>query len=860
MQSSRRRGARLALTALLAGAAAHASHAAHAGTDPTSTATRPAVRGAAAPEASYLAPPLAFEANRGQTDPRVRFLAAGEGYRLFLTAGEAVLALRAPGTAAPVSQIASPGGRPAAWRPARPGSPPAGIDGKRLAKRGEPDERILRLRFLGTRSEVAATGEGELPSRTHYLVGRDPGAWRRDVPSYERVRYTGLYPGIDLVFYGNQRRLEHDFLLAPGADPRAIRLAVEGADRVVVDRSGDLVLAAGGAEVRLRRPVAYQEVGGRRREVACAFRLLPAPGGGREVGFALGPYRPGAPLVIDPVLDYSTYLGGSGGDGANAVAVDAAGNAYVTGLAGAQDFPGATYPIPNRAADYDVFVAKYDPEGRLLFTTIFGGRYYDEGLDVAVDGQGRIYLVGFTVSRDFADPDFEYPPDEPGEPEDAFHYGAGFAAALDESGSSVLYSETFSVREESANYFKIAVTPEGNAYYIGEAGPHHVTGIGSFSLDGPAAPVGPIDPPCPDLGVLYPWGLATDPAGNLYVAGWGNSFDDTYAFVVKLGGGVPLYSRCLAGGSLALAVAADPAGNAYVTGQTGGLDTVLGAVQPTYGGGGDAFVVKLDPAGEVVYSSYLGGAGEDGGLGIAVDAGGGAHVSGYTHSTDFPRRDPLPSRCTPGPAFTQACRFVTRLTPAGNRFEVSTLFGRTGDSVLSEVGEPVGADARGATFLVGSTGPDLPLRNAAQPTSGGGSDAFVLKIAASNRPPDCSAARARPATTAWPPNGRLVPIEIDGITDPEGETIELTVDSVFQDEPTGGVASAFGVRTRNVRVRATRAETGDGRVYHLRFTAADPHRANCRGEVTVCVPKERGGTCGDGGRRFDSTKGAAGPP
>ncbi|HEX2641836.1 MAG TPA: SBBP repeat-containing protein [Thermoanaerobaculia bacterium] len=542
-----------------------------------------------------------------------------------------------------------------------------------------------------------------------------------------------------------------------------------------------------------------------------------------------------------PPVDVTTLPSGG-----NAVAVDADGNIYVTGTADAH-LPGARHPVANASVGADVYVAKLDPTGRLLFETVFGGRYYEEGLSIAVDARGRIYVVGVTNSADFADPNFtNYP--TPGEiiwpPSDSIHYSGAFVAVLDPTGSTVLYSQISSQDEESVWATDVAVTPDGRAYYLEMASPWYIPGLGAFTADG-----GPVSYPQLWMGCwggkAYMTGLATDPAGNLYVSGTefldGGSFGSEalgQAYVEKLDPrGAHLYATCLGTADYLYGndVAADPAGNAYLTGHATGRNLpVVGALQPEPGGGGDSFIVKLGPTGEVVYSTYLGGSGFDEGLGIAADPSGAVHVTGTTTSSDFPKVRPLPDGCVPRPG--NSCRFVARLGPTGEKLDFATLFGRPWLTNIESGGEPVAAGPRGETYLV---------------------DRGPLFRFAANRPPDCTAAVVSPAVI-WPPDGHMAPVAITGVTDPEGGAVELSITSIFQDEPsTPGTADATGIGAPNVSLRATRSGPGDGRVYHLHFTVADEVGLACTGEVTVCVPHDqgRGRTCGDGGALFASGSG-----
>src|SRR3989441_881488 len=321
--------------------------------------------------------PLSFEANQGQTDPQVKFLSRGSGYTLFLTPTEAVLTLTKADAHAERR-----------------------ISGE--ARLVEPEKRagtVLRMKFLGGNPTPHVTGVEELRGGSNYFIGNDPKKWRANVPTYAKVRYQDLYPGIDLVYYGNQRQLEHDFVVSPGADPNAITLAFEGVDGVAIDALGDLVLRAAGSEVRLRQPVVYQEQNGQRAVIPTRYVLKAE----RQVSFEVAAYDATQPLIIDPVLAYSTYLGGSNSDGGSGIAMDAAGNAYVTGNANSTNFPTTTGAFRNGLVGFaDAFVAKPDPTGStLLYSTYLGGSNFNDATGIAVDSAGNAYVTGSTFSNDF---------------------------------------------------------------------------------------------------------------------------------------------------------------------------------------------------------------------------------------------------------------------------------------------------------------------------------------------------------------------------------------------------------------------------------------------------------------------------
>ena len=302
-----------AITALCAGGAgvtarahkaAAASH--ERGFSTADHAVTPDLAASAQVRERYGNLPLSFEANHGQSDSRVKFLSRGSGYSLFLTSNEAVLVLSQ--SEADESRKASPVAH--------------------AAVRARPRKSaVVRMTLLNANPKSQATGHDALPGKSNYFIGNDPAKWRTNIPNYAKVKYEGVYPGVDLVYYGNQGQLEYDFVVAPGADPRLVTLAFEGAREVHIDARGELVLGVEGGEVRQHKPVVYQEVAGVKQEVAGRYVMK----GKRQVGFRVAAYDPSRPLIIDPVLVYSTYLGGSAFDVGNAIAVDGAGNAYVTG-------------------------------------------------------------------------------------------------------------------------------------------------------------------------------------------------------------------------------------------------------------------------------------------------------------------------------------------------------------------------------------------------------------------------------------------------------------------------------------------------------------------------------------------------
>ena len=363
--------------------------------------------------------PLRFEPNRGQADDRVSFLARGTQYGIFLTTQGAVLTVRDAANS----------------------------------------RTALRLRLLETNRSPVIEAEGGLSSRSNYFVGSNPAEWRTDIPHYARVRYRGVYPGIDVVYYGNERQLEYDFIVAPGADPQAIRFSWQGTGKVSIDAQGDLVLHTGDGVIRQHKPVVYQTLNNGRTEVDGSYVFL----AGGQIGFRVGKYDPTKPLVIDPVLSYSSFLGGSGNDAATGVAVDAAGNIYLTGQADSTNFPtlNPITPSTNRGQG-EIFISKFNPAGTaLVYSTYFGGNNRDSATGLALDAAGNVYVTGSTFSRDLpmvnaAD----------SAKESTVNYEA-FVLKLNAAGNTLLFS-TYLGGDDNDRAYAIAVDSSGAAYVTGE--------------------------------------------------------------------------------------------------------------------------------------------------------------------------------------------------------------------------------------------------------------------------------------------------------------------------------------------------------------------------------------------------------
>jgi len=719
------------------------------------------------PGFGYAALPLSFEFNQGQTNKRVKFLARGAGYLLFLTTTEAVMVFE----------------NPAARRKGKENREARSLtDDKELDEsRPKPPRSIVRMKLRGANPAPRIEGLEQLMTTSNYFGGPDPAQWRTNIPNYNRIRYAQVYPGIDMVYYGNQRQLEYDFVVAPGSNPDLIQMAFQGIQGFEITRMGDLLLHTTQGDLIQSKPVAYQETNGVREEVFVNY-VANEMG---HVGFQLGYYDPARPLIIDPVLAYSTYLGGSGFDQGYAIAVDSLGSAYVTGRTAAIDFPTTAGAFQTNYGGGDAFVAKLNPAGTaLVYSTYLNG---GSGNGIAVDLAGNAYVTGEAGTLNF--------PTTP----DAFQttpmgYDA-FVTKLNSAGSALVYSARFGGNLDDFGR-GIALDGGGNAYitgwtvcrsetctfpsvnafqpnYGGGTNDAFVTKINSSGtalvystyLGG-----GTIINGTEDWGE----GIAVDSAGSAYVTGYtyspdfpvtAGAFDNARAgldaFITKFtpGGASLVYSTFLggAGREQGHGIAVDLSGNAYVTGLTESFDSPFTAAYEGFPvtpgafqmrGSFDAFVTKLNPNGSaLVYSTYLGGsAGTDRGWAIALDDAGNAYVTGDTSSINFPTANPIQS--TYGGGLEDA--FVTTLNATGSAIVYSTFLGGT----LTDEGRGIALDETGDAFATGDTSSgDFPTANAIQPGNGGGlnnhDDAFVVKIG-NVGPTPTPTATPTPTPTATP--------------------------------------------------------------------------------------------------------------
>ena len=611
--------------------------------------------------------PLSFESNQGQADSHVRFLTHSDDRTLFLTPSEAVFTMPTP----------QPRQKAQSSRQKNRKTPGASEKTAWVA---------LRMQMVGANPKATTLTQQPLAGRINYFLGREPGKWHAGVPTFGRVGFQGVYPGIDLVYYGNQRHLEYDFVVAPHADPKQIQLHFSGAEGVHISAAGDLIVRAQGRELRWRRPTVYQQDATGKHAVNAHFQWTTLQNGQTGVRFALGRYDTARAVVIDPVLLSSTLIGGSGnvgnGDIATGIALGTDGSVYIAGSAYSLNFPttAGAFQTANRApSDYaNVFVSKFNSSGTtLLYSTYLGGNGVggEQGCGIAVDSSGSAYVTGSTSSANF--------PTTAG----AFQ---------------TVYKATATY---PSNAFVTKLSPTGTALV-------YSTFVGGSTYDRAT-------------------GIAIDSSGDAYIAGYTHSTDfpttpgtfqrtfhgQANAFVAKLNplGTALLYSTLL-GGSVydqANAIAIDSSGDAYITGSSSSTDfpTTPGVFQPANRESteSNAFVTKISADGTaLLYSTYLGGSDNSGdeAKAIAVDSSGNAYIAGVASSSDFPTTPGAFQTVNEAQLSLNSCGFVTKLNATGAALVYSTYLGGKGNSGAAATG--IAIDSSGNAYIVGGTSPAFP--------------------------------------------------------------------------------------------------------------------------------------------------------
>jgi hypothetical protein len=691
--------------------------------------------------------PLYFESHHGQADGAAQFITRGRDAEFLISPAETRFVLRKTGAA--------------------------------LA--------MLRMQFLGANPQAQISGDAELAGKINYFTGNDPAQWRSGISTFAKVRVAEIYPGVSVIYYGNQRQLEYDFTVAPGTKPETIAIHFSGAEKISVNAQGELVLTLQGGEIRQPKPVIYQTIDGERHEINGGYRLE----GSQTVAFAVGKYDRSQPLVIDPVLSYSTFFGGNSGETAWAVAVSTNDNSiYIAGQTfsklhltnGVVISPFSTSGSFSTTNAYqtnymggtltgDAFVAKFGSSGtNLLYLTYLGGSNDDGALGIALDGDGDAFVTGFTDSPNFPVTN-NIPGGVPGLTNSTRISGTfntsygyypvdGFVAELNTNGSQLVYS----------TYLGGSGSDSGNAIAVDAAGNAYVTGF-TASTNFPTA----------NALAFHLIGQTNAALTTLnYLACTNNAYSDYFnenAFVAEIaarGASFP-FSTYLGGNFYdeGKGIAVDNAGNVYVTGYTASTNfpttnfitqsitnsfgtnsyqgNLLNSTTNILNTGYDVFVTKLAPAGTgftLVYSTYLGGTNDDHAYGIAVDNGGAAYVTGSTDSTNFPQTltNVIGSGLTNNTAagfIVTTNAFLTKLTNDLVTGKVGIDYSLTFGGVRMDVANGIAIDPATNVFIVGTASstnfPCFPTSNTGSlhVTNSGYNDVFVTAFSAAN-PTNCS--------------------------------------------------------------------------------------------------------------------------
>jgi Beta-propeller repeat len=618
----------------------------------------------------YAGGPLTFERNEGQTDRRVKFLAHGKGYGLFFTDSGVVFSVPSQATLM-VSRAP-----------------------KRLATPQSANAGTFNLSFPGANPKPEVMGLKQI-AHANYFIGNDRARWRTNIPTFAKVQYRNIYPGVDLIYYGNQRQLEYDLVIAPGADPNRIRLAFKGLHGMRLDpATGDLLIRTkNGVELRHLRPSIYQHIGDQKIAVGGSYRILDQ----QTVAFAIEGYDRGQSLVIDPTVAFTTFITGNSEDFPDGIGVDGSGNSYITGYTLSSDFPitgGLSTPSKNcdliQQQGFNcglyAFVTKLSPTGTILFSTFIGGSGFDQPRAIAVDSSG-IFVVGFTTSQDFAT-NSQY----------AFGAGNAFVAKLALTGDSLYFCTAFGGGEINAGN-AIALDSSHSAYVAGSTN----------SVDFPTSEF--------FSQTLHSW----QPV-------FGGKMD---GFVVKLDPSGALNYSTYVGGSNddeALGIAVDSEQHAFVTGDTSSSNFPhLGALShgAPQNGGFTAFVTRILPDGSGVnFSIFLGGTASpaDTGYAVAVNRLGVAYVTGQTASSDFYVTGNAPQKSMPCTSGVCLSAFVAQVFPLGSVL-ASTYLGGAGLAA----GASITTNSLGQVYVAGytSTNINFPAAPAITPNPNAG---FLTKF------------------------------------------------------------------------------------------------------------------------------------
>jgi hypothetical protein len=724
--------------------------------------------------------PLSFEQNQGQTDPQVKYLTRGPGFVLYLT-------------------------------------------GKEIILTGQDSSRgVLRMKLEGANQHAKIEPLDKLPGLTNYFIGNDPSKWRTHIANYSKVAVRGVYPGIDLIVYGNQRQLEYDLAVAPGADPTRIRVMFDGAESMQEQSNGDLVIRGVGTEILQRKPVIYQMIGSDRHLIDGRYALR----GRNQVAFEVARYDARKPLVIDPSVVVGSYLGGSASDQAFGIATNATG-IYITGSTNSLDFPNPNAFHPGfSGGSMDAFITKLRQDGTaFVYSTYLGGSNTDTGQGIAVDSTGAAYVTGSTSSANF-----------PLSTTVQSLYGGNsdaFITKINPAGDGLPYSTYLGgIGQDHAT--GIAIDGTKNAYITGSTtGSFPVSNAmqstyGGGTSDAFVAVINPMGNALVystyvgGFGNDFSNGIAADAAGNVYITGsTSGGFPVANAFQVGFGGGTSdaFVTKLTAAGSLSYSsylggpgadigqgIAIDPNGSAYVAGSTNGSFPLAAAVQGAYGGGtSDAFISQFSPNGGLTFSTYLGGAGVDNGNAIAVDSSGNIYVTGFTNSVNFPVMNAVQTNA--------AGAFVAKLSGATHNYVYASYFG----GGQTDAGTAITTDTSGLAYVAGYTTGGLFVQSAVQPAYGGGSfDAFVATITDITTP-TCSFTLSPGSPVTFPLGGGAGSVGISASFSNCGWTASSNLDWVTNVTPfgTGSGSASYTVAQNNTGSTRTGAISVAGQNYTI---------------------------------------------
>jgi hypothetical protein len=637
------------------------------------------------------------------------------------------------------------------------------------------------IKPVGANRDVRLYAKDKTSGRVNYLLGNNPERWHTNIPLYNSITYRELYKGIDLTIYGTNNQMEYDFIVSPGADPGLISLACEGIDALSVDKKGNLLIKTPLGNLKHLKPRIYQKIDGRRHNIDGSFLVskntfsFAVKNYNRDYTLIIDPLT----------LSYSTYLGGDDNDGAYEIAVDSSGNAYVTGYTWSTNFPSWSGYQWENWGKRDIFVTKFrQGDNALLYSTFLGGIESETGRGIAVDASGNAYVTGYTDSTDFPVVN-AYQGTYGGGDTDAFisklgpdgftliystflggsQSDWGYGIAVDSSGNAYVSGETYSTTFPTKNAYQGTGGGTFQDAFITKLSPAGSSVSYSTYLGG-----GNSD---------WANSIALDTSGNAYVTGGTkssdfpthNAYQSTYgggdidAFISKLGpnGTTLTYSTFLGGskGDRGRDISVDSSGNAYITGYTGSTDFPLeNAYQATYKGGDtDTFISKLGPNGDtLIFSTFLGGSSDDLAYGIAIDTSGNASIIGATKSANFPMHNAYQAAHGGG----DRDAFISKLGPGGTTLTYSTFLGGTSD----DWGNAIAVDSSGNIYIAGQTAStNFPIQGSYQELFGGGDkDCFFVKFEAEdqNEPPTANAGNDQSLT-----EGVVVTLDGSSSTDPD---------------------------------------------------------------------------------------------